>query len=198
MNIDYIDLLNGRKDKDIEEPFQDKERSENLIRFRPRKQIFKHLVKIAENLDYFVYVGNPPFPHIMPAEQKLVMPTLKRCRWNNVLFFSIFIHELTHILPYETRVKIYNKHEEEIICELTAVRFLENITFLYFNERRYKETRNRIIKESMQYIKRHINRANRSSENINYIDKKRLKNLVQVSLRRYNYLAKRLRDFDES
>lgn len=191
MRLDYVDLLDGRKDKDIEEPFQDC-KEVHLIKFRPRKKVFKDLVSIAENLDYDVYVGNPPYPHILPLEQKLIMPTLKRCRWNNVLFFSIFIHELTHILPYETRIGLYEKEEEEILCEFTAIRCLENIAFNYFDEKRYKEVRNRLIRDSLQYVKRYINKANKLANTSKHIDKKRLKQLAKISLKRYNYIAERL------
>ena len=196
MRIDYVDLLDGRRDKDIEEPFQSSG-PEKLVKFKPRKKIFKTLVKVAEDLDYTVYVGNPPYPHILPIDKKLIMPTLKRCRWNSVLFFSIFVHELSHIIPYETRFGLYSKYEEEIICEFSAIMCLEKVSLVFFNEKRYKETRDRLIGESLQYIKRWINRANKSTNQENHINKKRLSQLVAISKKRYNYLLNSLMWFDK-
>lgn len=195
MRLDYFELLNGRPDKDIEEPFQSNG-DEHLIKFKPRKKVFQILVDLADEFDYAVYVGNPPYPHVLPIEKKLIMPSLKRCRWNNLLFFSIFIHELSHIVPYESRMGLYDKYEEEIICELTAARFLDSVVLSFFDEKRYKEMKNRLFTESMQYIKRHINKANKTQRPENTIDKNRLKTLLRVSKKRFDYLNIKIASYE--
>lgn len=189
MYLNYADLLNGKRDKDIEEPAPGPV-SKHVVKYRPKKLVFKKLVRVAENMDYTVYADDPPFPHILPVSQKLIMPTLKRCNWNVVLFFSIFVHELTHIVPYESKMGLYSKHEEEIICELTSIRFLEQIFPQYFNYKRYYKTVNRIKKESLQYVKRWINKANTSVKPENWINEKRLHELVTISWKRANYLRR--------
>jgi hypothetical protein len=189
MRINYKSLLDGKRDKDIEEPAPGPVH-QHIVKYKPKKLIFKKLVRVAENMDYTVYADDPPFPHILPVQQKMIMPTLKRCNWNIPLFFSIFIHELTHMVPYESRMALYSKHEEEIICELTAIRFLETVFPLYFNYDKYEKTVNRLRIESLQYVKRWINKSNKSVNEEKHIDKKRLKELVVISWRRANYLRR--------